>query len=350
MEPLTVSQKAVLERSRSLGAGGQGVALSDEACCFIIATIARDMGLQSQFPEIPPELPDFFGSKTLASLVVPRVDLLAWFQRLVNLNRDADTYFACLANLHKARLKYERILQTQPIPTFEQVGPRGLLQFGTLSAKALTALLFWRKWFFDIDNRAAQETGYLFEPIIAAAIGGTPAPASRSPVKRRRNRAQGRQVDCICGKRAYEVKLRVTIAASGQGRWREELEFPADCRKSGYKPVLVVLDGTENPKLDELKRAFLKQDGEAFIGDSAWAHLDDMAGHTMTVFLEKYVRRPINSLSKEATGKLTKLSLSMSNNSILLKVANEKLTIHRSPEAEEASPPDVIPDDAAEEI
>ena len=29
--------------------------------------------------------------------------------------------------------------------------------------------------------------------------------------------------------KAYEFKLRVTIAASGQGRWKEELDFPSDC-------------------------------------------------------------------------------------------------------------------------
>ena len=34
----------------------------------------------------------------------------------------------------------------------------------------------------------------------------------------------------------------MTIAASGQGRWKEELDFPADCKASGYVPVLVVLD------------------------------------------------------------------------------------------------------------
>jgi hypothetical protein len=30
------------------------------------------------------------------------------------------------------------------------------------------------EWLYDIDNRSAQETGYLFEPILAAAIGGIP--------------------------------------------------------------------------------------------------------------------------------------------------------------------------------
>ena len=81
-------------------------------------------------------------------------------------------------------------------------------------------------------------------------------------MKRTRDAAKGRQVDCIRGNRAYEFKIRVTIAASGQGRWSEELEFPIDCRGSGYLPVLVVLDPTTNPKLTELTRAFKENDGE----------------------------------------------------------------------------------------
>ena len=119
--------------------------------------------------------------------------------------------FACLAALHKARLKYERILETQPVPTIDQVGPRGLLQFGGMDVRALAGFLLWRKWVFDIDNRAGQETGYLFEPIIAAAVGGVPVSARKSPVRRRNAPSKGRQVDCLREKRAYEIKLRVTI-------------------------------------------------------------------------------------------------------------------------------------------
>ena len=171
-------------------------------------------------------LPRFFGSQPLESLRLSNQDFLALFERLVTLEPNADTYFSCLSTLHKSRLKYERILRTQPIPTIiDQVGPRGLLQYGSLGPKALTALLFWRKWMFDIDNSAAQETGYLFEPIIAAAIGGAPASARRSPVLRQ-GTGRGQQVDCLKGDKAFEIKLRVTIAASGQGRWQEELDWP----------------------------------------------------------------------------------------------------------------------------
>ena len=35
-----------------------------------------------------------------------------------------------LAALHKARLKYARILKTQAVPTIDQVGPRGCCSTG----------------------------------------------------------------------------------------------------------------------------------------------------------------------------------------------------------------------------
>ena len=43
----------------------------------------------------------------------------------------------------------------------------------------------------------------------------------------------------ILGKKAHKIKLRGTIAVWGQGRWKEELDFPSDWKASGYTPVLV---------------------------------------------------------------------------------------------------------------
>ncbi len=259
---LTRSQAAIWQKARSLGNGGQAVGLTDDVCSFLISTIAHDLGIANLFPEFQSPPPAFFSESHLTDLVVEGCDARNLFERLVTNNSDSDTYFACLSALHKARLKYERILSSQPIPTLEQVGPRGLLQYGKLTGGALAGLLFWRKWFFDIDNRAGQETGYLFEPIIAHALGGTPAPAKKSPVRRHSDPTKGRQVDCLLDQKAYELKIRVTIAASGQGRWQEELDFPLDCRQSGFSPVLVCMDSTPNPKLDALVSAFRRYGGE----------------------------------------------------------------------------------------
>lgn len=348
--PLTKTQQTFWEKARAYGSGGQAVSLTDGMCAYLVGRIVHDLGLRHQFPEIPESLPSFFVAEDLDSLVIEDVDARALFERLVKQNSDADMYFFCLATIHKARLKYETILETQPIPTLEQVGPRGLLQYGKLGPAALVGLLFWRKWFFDIDNRAAQETGYLFEPVIANAIGGTPIPAKTSPIKRHKDSRKGRQVDCLLGNKAYELKMRVTIAASGQGRWREELDFPVDCKESGYIPVLVVLDSTPNPKLLELERAFIAQNGEVYKGAAAWAHLDSLAGPTMALFLENYVRGPIDKLVGKASRTLPKFIAMMSDDSISISIGDETIYIARRESEIEEEQQDEMPNDIEDNI
>lgn len=351
---LTHAQRAILEKARALGGGGQAVALTEGACRFLFAIIAKDLGVVDRFPEFAAPIPPFFGGYPLASLELPGADPIDVFERLLGVDPNADTYFGCLAALHKARLKYERILEVQPLPTIDQVGPRGLLQFGTMSAHALTGFLLWRKWMFDIDNRAGQETGYLFEPIIAAAIGGVPAPARKSPVKRTKDGGKGRQVDCIRGNKAYEIKIRVTIAASGQGRWGEELDFPVDCRNSGFVPVLVVLDPTRNPKLTELEQVFRTNGGEVYIGKAAWQHLESTAGPTLGRFLETYVHAPIEQLldALPPADQMPELVLNISGDSLSVSVDGDTFTAKRStPQPSEVAEIEgEMPEDADEEI
>lgn len=321
----------------------KGAALDDPTCAYLVAVIALDLGWYEDMADLglgsQLDVPDFFiGS--VSDFDATGLDFYALFERLTEFQPAAETYFACLAQLYARRLKYQRILQHQPLPTMDQVGPRALLQYGTLEPDGLAAFLFWRKWLFDIDNRAGQETGYLFEPIIAAALGGTPASARRSPVKRRSDPTKGRQVDCIreAGgeKLAYEIKLRVTIAASGQGRFGEELEFPDDCKASGYVPVLVVLDPTEADKLTALRARFEAAGGKAYIGEDAWAHLENEAGDPMGVFLDKYVRRPIERVLAAEPGEkqaLPELRLRMEATSFEADVLGRILRIERAPEA-----------------
>lgn len=347
---LTRAQAAIWQKARSLSNSEQAVRLTDGMCSYLIARIVHDLAITDLFPEFTTPPPQFFTNTALSNLSIDGHDCRALFERLVDANNDADTYFACLAALHKARLKYERILSTQPIPTLEQVGPRGLLQYGKLTGEALAGFLFWRKWFYDIDNRAGQETGYLFEPIIAYAIGGTPAPATKSPVKRHSNPEKGRQVDCICDDKAYELKIRVTIAASGQGRWQEELDFPVDCRGSGFVPVLVCMDGTSNPKLEELAAAFIAQEGQVYVGDEAWKHLDAAAGKTMSRFIDTYVRAPIQDLLCNVDDHLPDLSAKQRDTFIDIGIGSEVLHIERSTPDNDLSEKSEMPTDADDEI
>ncbi|MCP3176101.1 hypothetical protein MJO47_03210 [Desulfuromonas sp. KJ2020] len=275
----------------------------------LIGIIYRDTENTQRLPE------------NIRNVIVPNQNYydidFEWFEDTTNMNGidyinlfldgkrdipDFITYLRCLSELHKRRKKYAKILVAQPIPTMVQVSPRSLLEYGGLQVDALASWITWRKWFFDIDNRSAQESGYLFEPILASALGGEPASGRNSPILRTGEQNKRRQVDCVLirpdGARvAYEFKLRVTIAASGQGRFGEEVGFANDCINSGYRPILIVLDPTPNHRLADLENAFRESGGEAYVGDAAWEHLEQEAGNTMANFIERYVREPIRQVS-----------------------------------------------------
>ena len=302
--PLDLEQKQLLSKARLLGSGtALPIALSDGELSKLLAIILNDLGkrdliedaLQKEVGAVSEyyDLPLSWFVKEVAGS-----NFLSAYEKSLALVGDIQTYFKCVCELHKRRRKYEMILQAQPLPTALQVAPRALLEFGILASPALASWLTWRKWFYDIDNRAAQETGYLFEPILANALGGAPYGSRASPVRRRNDNKKGRQVDCIVGTDAYEFKLRVTIAASGQGRFGEELDFAKDCVASGLRPVLLVLDPTPSHRLDDLASAFRDAGGEAHIGDEAWEHIEARSGPTMATFVEKYVRTPISSLDE----------------------------------------------------
>lgn len=293
--PLTTAQSAAYQRILNPGSSAQAVRLPEAHVRALMYIAARDIGLAG-LPDLAADIPDLFADSFDLAFEFPGRPARDLFELALSLNPEMETYIACLAALDKARLKYRRVLATQPLPTMDQVGPRALLQFKQLENRSLAALLVWRKWLYDIDNRAAQDTGYLFEPVIAAAVGGVSYGAKNSPVRRLNDPSKGRQVDCIIDNRAYELKIRVTIAASGQGRWGEELIFPEEVKESGFIPVIVVLDPTDNPKLTELVRAYEAAGGEAYLGDSAWAHLRDKASAEMAVFLEKYIHAPLDSV------------------------------------------------------
>ena len=80
------------------------------------------------------------------------------------------------------------------------------------------------------------------------------------------------------------------------------------CASSNYIPILVVLDDTENPKLVELVRAFETAGGKAFLGDAAWVMLEEESGPVMSLFLTRYVRRPLDALLRHAPARLPDLS------------------------------------------
>jgi hypothetical protein len=327
---LSKAQSTAFEKVRARGGGDQGVSLTDGSVRALVALVARDLALPPVDGVDPLDDREFFQIAPDELSTSGDASALIAYRSLLQAGPvDTDTYFLSLAILHRARLKFANIVRSQAIPTLEQVGPRGLLQYGDLSTKALGSLLIARKWLFDIDNRSAQETGFLFEPIIAGSIGGVRVSAASSPVKSG-GTGRGRQVDCLRGKDAYEIKIRVTIAASGQGRWQEELAYPADCEASGYAPVLVVFDGTDNPKLSELRDAFIRHGGQAYIGEEAWAHLESEAGPTMGLFVDKYIRDPLDDLLVQTSTDLPEVSFLIQPDSIHIRIGTENSQVDRT--------------------
>lgn len=326
--------KQLVNAARTLGSKGITVYLEDAELLRLCAVIANDSGQGSLVARVcqPAELVKGYYGTPLEWFTTPvdqAVDFPTVFLSLRGKIEDFPTYFKCLCGLHKRRVKFGKILAAQAIPKIETIVPRCLLEYGLRPAESLASWLVWRKWLYDIDNRSAQETGYLFEPILTAAIGGVAFGHKTSPIKRFADRTKGRQVDCVDGKTAYEFKMRVTIAASGQGRFQEELDFARDCKKSKYMPVLLVLDPTPSTRLDDLMTEYEKYGGKAYIGPAAWTHIEEKAGAVMGKFVERYVRVPLEQVDKNSDS-LLPLSIIDNGTTIRVQLGEEQFTIARA--------------------
>lgn len=312
MSSYSKSLKQYYSKCKTHGTKEAQVMLSDYELYILLALVANDLNLSSykirdelSLPSLNYyKLPLNFFINNVSQMMVTIEEIYDCILSFSTENEDFQLYFSNLTALHRRRIKFFNILKNQNFPTVEQVGPRILLEFGSGDIEIVSNWLRWRKWFYDLDNRSAQETGYLFEPIVNSSLGGQAVAAQNSPVKRIESNGDvtenGRQIDCYVEdeKTAYELKLRVTIAASGQGRWKEELSFPAECNRAGIKPVLLVLDPTPSHRLTDLEQAYIDNGGLAYVGDAAWEYMEQAAGDTMGIFVSKYIRPPIENIEE----------------------------------------------------
>ena len=272
------------------------------------------------FYNITPEMIDKLPEMTID-------DAVSFLQKCGATNTDNAIYLYLknLSELYRRRFKYYNILRTQAFPHTEQIGPRCLLEYGNCEDDLLFSWMSWRKLIFDIDNRSAQETGYLFEPIIASCLGGESVSHRHSPVKRLdengNSTAEGRQIDCYIAEEheVYELKLRVTIAASGQGRFNEEMTFPHEAKAAGLRPILIVFDPTPSTLLDKLKDKYVSEGGTYAIGENAWNMLISRAGKEMGKYIEKYIRPPISKMEEEYPATPEDIMLSVSETHLAIK-------------------------------
>jgi hypothetical protein len=313
------------------GSGDAQVILTDDELYALMLIALNDLGwLSEKLNTKPLYLPsnDYYAIpltwfETL-NIEATGIDIMTILELAKNKDEDFVLYIDNLSALHRRRVKYRRILSTQPMPTMDQIGPRVLLEFGTCDSNLLANWMTWRKWIYDVDNRAAQETGYVFEPIIASCLGGESVGARNSPVKRigedGSQSSNGRQIDCYVpsSNTAYELKLRVTIAASGQGRFGEELSFPSECQAAGIIPVLLVLDPTPSSRLDELSKKFIDCGGEFYQGEKAWLYMEGKSGEVISVFIEKYIRPAISKIEEIQLTTLEQVTLTWNKQEILI--------------------------------
>jgi hypothetical protein len=330
MTPLFL--KSLFAKCKMHGSGESQVILSDSEVYALIYMAIHDLGWSAQELGIEPidlPHPDYYQIDLDWFDLVNFVDLdptktMSAMDSCIKKNTDFSLYIENLSALHRRRVKYKRILSCQPLPTMDQIGPRVLLEYGRCDTNLLANWMVWRKWIYDIDNRAAQETGYLFEPVLASCLGGQSVGAGNSPIRRLDTAgnptANGRQVDCLvpATKTVYEFKLRVTIAASGQGRFSEELSFPAESQAAGYRPMLIVLDPTPSNRLTELSQVYINSGGEVHQGEAAWQHMEEQAGSIISVFIEKYIKPAIQDIESVSIMHPQSLTLSWTNNKIVI--------------------------------
>lgn len=359
MPLLDLQDRRFLTACRTLGGKGLPLVLSDQELLRLCAIAAIDLNQASLVDEIatPEELEVGYYGLSLEWFQQPvsaEISLATVFLSLKASVPDFVTYFQCLCSIHKRRRKFALILEAQPFAAIEQIAPRALLEYGLRAPEILATWLIWRKWIYDVDNRSAQETGYLFEPILAAALGGIPQSAKKSPVRRSNDNSKGRQVDCLDSdnRLAYEFKMRVTIAASGQGRFQEELDFAQDCSSSGFTPVLLVLDPTPSTRLDELANEFRLAGGKAYVGNDAWQHIEQQAGEVMGKFVEEYVRKPLVSVD-DAYLDLLPLALSVIDGELRVSIGDGGFVVGRRNlgiSEDDSEEPDEESDDISIEI
>lgn len=326
------------------GAGDAKVIISPQEVLVMLLITVSDLdipfpnGIHKAFEEISGKGFYYISHKDVENLPVISADecfVIMEQCHVTDINNIVYLYLKNLCDLYRRRVKYHSILKTQSFPNAEQIVPRSLLEYGNCENQLLADWLEWRKWIFDIDNRSAQETGYIFEPILANCLDGESVSARNSPVKRigedGNPMSEGRQIDCYIEKtkEVYELKMRVTIAASGQGRFREEMSFPYEAQKAGFTPILVVFDDNESALLTKLKNRYLECGGRYYIGEDAWNILRERAGKEMGIFVNKYIYPPISSMEEYLHSIPHDVTLSRHNSKIIISNSNGQYVIDR---------------------
>jgi len=284
---LTLAQSRLLSGCRTLGQDGpQPVYLEDHSLLRLIGVVERELANGQRIPALPelarPSSDYFDLGFEWFETPLEEGDVVNVFLSAMQSIQGFDVTLACLCELHKRRVKFSRLRETQPLSDIGDMMHRVLMEFGGAPPAEFASWLVWRQRICDIEEHAAQETSHLFKTIMAMALGGETFDADASPIRCAQDASRGRRVGCVVGRRAYAFMCHLTEATSAEGRFHEELRFAEDCKASGFKPILLVLGGKRCRQSAIMSETFLANGGEALIGREAWEHLAAEAGPTMS--------------------------------------------------------------------
>jgi len=298
---LTLAQSRLLSGCRTLGHGShQAVYLEDHSLLRLIGVVERELANGQRIPALPERArpaSDYFDlGHEWFETPLEEGDVVNVFLSAMQSIQGFDVTLACLCELHKRRVKFSRIRETQPLPDINDMASEILMEFGGAPPAEFASWLVWRQRICDIEKHAIQETNHLFKTIMAMALGGETFDADASPIRCVQDASRGQRVGCVVGRRAYAFMYHLTDATSEKGRFREELRFAEDCKASGYEPILLVLEGERCRKAEFMSETFLANGGKALIGREAWEHLAAEAGPTMSRFLDRFIRAPMENV------------------------------------------------------
>ena len=292
---LSPEQASLIHKSRTLKSGKVHYRLDNATLVALVAFIERDIRGKKVLRSLPKQARqkcDYYSCDPEFNEVRRACRAVDFTKIFLEAKKKIDGFervFETLCELHKRRLKMKNIRATKAMPSASELSFRGLLAEPGVPADILATQLSVGKYFYDLDNRQAQESALLFNLIVANCLGGKQHTGKTSPIMCAENNYRGRAVDCIKGQRAYDFKARLTEAPSRRARLSDEIKFPRDCNLSGYTPILLAFHQDPGVSTQRLIDAYERYGGMVMIGNDAWFHIRKEAGPAMSKFLDKYV-------------------------------------------------------------
>jgi hypothetical protein len=137
MPTLDRESRQLLNKARNLGGKGPTIYLEDHELLRLCAIVAIDLDRQnivSNFVAEEEASAEYYGIplEWFHQPVDEEISLVDTYLLLKDNIPDFGTYFSKLCELHKRRVKFKRILETQTFTPLDPIVPRCLLEYGMM--------------------------------------------------------------------------------------------------------------------------------------------------------------------------------------------------------------------------